>query len=378
MLDVTEEFIKTLQALGLLSEIDAAEHGELVRLLTPTSKDFLAGEVICAEGEPGTRLYIVRDRGIELYRTHNGRESRFKIRPAPALTGEGAFFHAEKIRNATVRASGPLDTWEISYQRLVDHAANRLVRQFVKNLQACAAERLNESVDDRAREIQKNEDQRILLRRFVNDFARASQDRPGEDIKTTYAHHRAIVLFSDVVGFTTLSKLLGPENTAIHLNRVLEAQTDAIQGSKGHIDKFIGDAVMAFWIIEPETEAASREAAYAAVSCALSALEKIAALEHPAGDRFMLRVGMHIGEVAADNFGTKSRVAFTLIGDTVNYAARLEQYRGKDEPLGPLRISTELYQLLAPEIQAHFPARLDAEEKRMPIRFHHKVPNGET
>jgi class 3 adenylate cyclase len=128
------------------------------------------------------------------------------------------------------------------------------------------------------------------------------------------------VLFTDVVGFTERTTSLSAEQTADFLNHHLRVLTGCIEAEGGMVDKFIGDAVMALWnAIDDQPDHAAR-AAQAALAIAAAIREDN--LEHEVPVR--VRIGLHSGPVVVGNIGTATRMNYTVVGDTVNVAQRLE------------------------------------------------------
>ena len=136
--------------------------------------------------------------------------------------------------------------------------------------------------------------------------------------------------FSDLVGFTALGEQLTPAGLVTLLNRHFSMQAEAIQQQRGVVDKFIGDAVMAFWGT-PFTGAG--EHAELACRAALLQLEAVTAfrlmLPELTGLRKNLpwidvRIGLNTGEVIVGNIGSETTRSYTVIGDAVNLASRLE------------------------------------------------------
>jgi adenylate cyclase len=132
------------------------------------------------------------------------------------------------------------------------------------------------------------------------------------------------VMFADVAGFTSLSEGRAPREIVELMNECFTALTIVIQGYGGTVDKFIGDAVMAFW------NAPVEHADHAARACRatrdlLTALERLnvgwAARGLP---RISMRVGLATGLALVGNVGSKSKFNYTVMGDTVNLASRLE------------------------------------------------------
>jgi adenylate cyclase len=126
------------------------------------------------------------------------------------------------------------------------------------------------------------------------------------------------ILFSDVRDFTSWSERLGPERVAELLGAYFQGLSDIVGELGGTVDKFIGDGVMAFW----NAPRADEDHALHAVLAALRAREAIAASPH--GSLLFTRFGLHTSEVMIGNFGARDRFAYTLLGDGVNLASRLE------------------------------------------------------
>jgi len=128
------------------------------------------------------------------------------------------------------------------------------------------------------------------------------------------------VLFTDVVGFTERTASLSAEQTAEFLNHHLGVLTGCIEAAGGMVDKFIGDAVMALWnAIDDQPDHAAR-AAQAALAIAAAIREDNAGREVPV----RVRIGLHSGPVVVGNIGTATRMNYTVVGDTVNVAQRIE------------------------------------------------------
>jgi adenylate cyclase len=132
------------------------------------------------------------------------------------------------------------------------------------------------------------------------------------------------VLFSDIRGFTGMAERLPPETLGELLNQYLEAMTDVVFAHGGLLDKYIGDAVMAFW-------GAPAEAPDHAMRCCQAALDMRAALErlnsgwHQSGlPQIQIRIGINTGDAIVGNFGSSRRFSYTAVGDDVNLASRLE------------------------------------------------------
>jgi len=136
---------------------------------------------------------------------------------------------------------------------------------------------------------------------------------------------RAIfVVFSDLEGFTKLSFAVAPEMVASLLNRYLDMMSDVVLSHGGTLDKFVGDAVVAFWgapIARPD-DGRRCIAAAIAMNAAGEEFRRSAPEGVPPIGR--TRVGVHYGEAIVGNFGGEGRIQYTALGDPMNTAARLE------------------------------------------------------
>jgi adenylate cyclase len=132
------------------------------------------------------------------------------------------------------------------------------------------------------------------------------------------------LLFTDIEGFTTLSERLTPDQLARYLGRYFEVLTGALEANGATIDKYIGDAVMAFWNA-PAPIQQHPLAACRGVLAAQSALTGLYASPEWQGlPPLVTRFGLHCAQVMVGHFGAPSRLAYTALGDGVNLTSRLE------------------------------------------------------
>jgi adenylate cyclase len=161
------------------------------------------------------------------------------------------------------------------------------------------------------------------------------------------AHERQIsVLFADIVGFTTMSEQMTPPEVAQLLNQFFEAMIDVIFAHEGTLDKFIGDAILAtFGAALPQQDHAAR--------CVRAALDMRKALAAFNAKRMQpelrMRVAINSGPALVGDIGSPKRREFTVLGDVVNTASRLES--GVAQP-DQIIISGATYQLVKDEIEA--------------------------
>jgi adenylate cyclase len=155
------------------------------------------------------------------------------------------------------------------------------------------------------------------LTAMVDDFENYA--KAGNGSKETIT-----VLFSDVRGFTSLSENLPPEQVVEILNFYFTKMTEAVHNHHGTIDKFIGDAIMAVWgaPIKSDTHAID------AVNAAKEMMEKLkevnAWLDEQNLPPLRIGIGVNTGEAVIGSVGSEQKADYTVIGDTVNLASRLE------------------------------------------------------
>ena len=131
------------------------------------------------------------------------------------------------------------------------------------------------------------------------------------------------VLFSDIRGFTTLSETSTPEEVVKLLNGYFTLQAGAVFGQEGTLDKYIGDAIMAFWGA-PEHQPDHATRAVAAALDMSERLEKFREQAGPLGSELEIGIGVHSGPAVVGFIGSENRQDYTAIGDTVNLASRIE------------------------------------------------------
>jgi adenylate cyclase len=132
------------------------------------------------------------------------------------------------------------------------------------------------------------------------------------------------LLFSDLAGFTSFSEKLPPDGVAQVINAYLRAMTRVIMAEGGTVDKYIGDAVMAFWGAPLDEPRHALRAVRAAIGMQ-KAMESLQPEYHAMGiTNVSLRIGVNSGPAVIGNVGSEERMEYTALGDTVNLASRLE------------------------------------------------------
>jgi adenylate cyclase len=157
---------------------------------------------------------------------------------------------------------------------------------------------------------------RYIPTELVRDLiAQGVEPKPGGELR------EITVMFADLPGFTTLTERYGPD-VEPYLTAFLTVATEAIAREEGTVDKFIGDAVMAFWNAPRELPDHAMRAARAAdaIRAAMSSIARPGGpIQGPA-----VRIGLNTGTAMVGNIGSPDRLSYTAIGDTVNIASRIE------------------------------------------------------
>ncbi|GFM28449.1 adenylate/guanylate cyclase domain-containing protein [Novosphingobium sp. PY1] len=155
------------------------------------------------------------------------------------------------------------------------------------------------------------------------DIAQEIIDNP-ERLTLSGSKRELYILFSDLEGFTKLSHQLEPEVVAKLLNEYLDKLTTVVLEHGGIVDKYVGDAVVAFWgapIARPDDAQKAAKCAYAMWQAGEEFRKSVDPSLPPIG---RTRVGQHFGEAVVGNFGGERRIQYTALGDAMNTAARLE------------------------------------------------------
>lgn len=173
---------------------------------------------------------------------------------------------------------------------------------------------LAESVNSMARGLAEKEKVRDLLGKVVSQ--QIAEQLLNNPIELGGEEREATILFADIRGFTTFCEGLPPKEVLKALNTVLSTISDIVESHQGVVDKYNGDAVMALFgvPIKGETDTANAMAALLEIEAALGSVDS----------RLSACVGVNTGIVVAGNLGSSNRMNYSVIGDTVNLASRLE------------------------------------------------------
>lgn len=209
-----------------------------------------------------------------------------------------------------------------------------------------------------------------MLGQYVSpDVLTDLMDREGGFIKAEVgSKERLTILFSDIRGFTTISEHLKAEQVVELLNSYLSKMVDIIFDNRGTLDKFIGDAVMAFWGAPIRVDDHARRGVRAALEMARGMKALNSDFVEKGYPELRVGIGVHTGEVILGNIGSEKKLDYTIIGDHVNLTSRLE---GMTKQYGcDILISQSTYE----ELKGEFPCRIvdnvRVKGKEEPIRVY--------
>ncbi|MBL8090463.1 MAG: GAF domain-containing protein [Anaerolineales bacterium] len=171
-------------------------------------------------------------------------------------------------------------------------------------------------------------------------------------------------LFADIRGFTTFSESMSPEKLVTILNLYLAAMAEAVLSQEGTVDKFMGDAIMA-WFNAPVPQ---KDHTLRAVKTAVAIRDSIEKLykELPKDAHLAFGVGIHVGDAVLGLIGTEKRLEYTAISDSVNTAKRIQENSANNQIL----ITKEAYELVKKHIEAKPHAEMGVKGKTQPIEVY--------
>ena len=188
-----------------------------------------------------------------------------------------------------------------------------------------------------------------------------------EDITLDGEMRDMSVLFSDVRGFTTISESLEPKELTSYINAFLTPITKVIHDNRGTIDKYMGDAVMAFWGAPLE----DKQHALHALNAAVAIIERMKSLREEFTEKqwpeIYVGVGVNTGMMNVGNKGSEFRVDYTILGDAVNLGSRLE---GLTKVYGVDIITSEFTRHEVPEYEYRELDRVRVKGKDKPVSIY--------
>ena len=179
---------------------------------------------------------------------------------------------------------------------------------------------------------------------------------------------RATVLFSDIQGFTRMAETREPQQVVRFLNEYMTAMTQVIESEGGIIDKFIGDGIMAIFLPEYDGDNHALRAVRAGIGMQrrVAAMKEAGAARQPELAVLQVRIGINTGEVVAGNIGSETRMDYTVVGDNVNLASRVES-NGRG---GEVHISEAVYLDVKDEVKTRSLGAITVKNRVQPVQVY--------
>ena len=308
------------------------------------------GESLCLAGDEADCVWIVEEGRFRIET-----EGLIAVRGPGDILGEMAFLREGARRGNDIVSDGRGKVLRID-RSTIDGMPPEARALWFETLSRTLVVKLDGASIQRSeflREISKAERivERLVCREGLEATMAALSAAANEPIPMV--KKQALVWFSDVAGFSALSEQLDADGVGGVLRRVIGPQVEEIEAAGGQIDKYMGDGVMAFWLCPGDARLA--RAAADAAGAAERAVARVNEIARRESLQIGIRIGLHAGEVAVGDFGGGQRIAFTLVGQVVNAAARYEQYKPKPGSRdGAIRLSDVVYGQLPKERRGCF------------------------
>ena len=352
-----KQYEESIIASGLVDDV------ENFQALDPLPIRLSEGDCICRRGDTADRLWViitgsvaVRDGGKTLY-----------VRRKPDVVGEqnilsnGGFRWYDLVANES-----QVEVLVIRKEAIERHPQ---VAVLWRNIAKVISIKLKMATAQTADLLEQVQDDAQILKAYTNEYALSRRLCSGGRYLTDHRLENAVIWFSDIDNFSRFVLNLSPVRPADLVQRFFNAQAEAIRHHGGYIDKFMGDGLMAFWILSAEEQDAGKADCGRALAAAEEAVRSVSDIRIGA-EPLKLRVGLHLGTVLSGDFGSATRHQFTLIGADVNKAARLEQLHDEGDSsgggkLGAIRMSVEFHDKLDPQIQHNYSTKSSASIKNL-------------
>lgn len=353
--DFPQRFQNALIASGLVDGV------EDVAALDARPVRYSEGEFVCRRGDKAHCLWIIVDGAVAI---KDERDTllvcqRHDVVGEQNLLGNGCHRWYDLVVNQR-----QAELLVVDQSKIECHPQRDLLW---RNISKILSLKLKATSSENATLQRRIEDDTQILRAYTNRYALSRRLQSGRGHSTDYRVENAIVWFSDIENFSRHILNMSPARTADIVQRFFNAQTHPIETRNGHIDKFMGDGLMAFWELPNDDTAPT--ICEAAIYAAEEAVAEVAGITI-GNEALQLRVGLHFGLVLSGDFGSATRHQFTLIGADVNKAARLEELHAGDvrsgsSDIGPIRLSAEFHSHLPVSLQRKYDRSTIAEAKNI-------------
>jgi class 3 adenylate cyclase len=353
---LTEDYHEALVGSGLIDDVVDTSSLEV------HPYRYAEGEFICRHGDPADSLWVIVNGSVavKLEETTLFVRRRNEVVGEQHLVGNGY----RRIYDL-IAVESSVEVLSITREQIENHPEAAVIWRNVARIISLKLRNASKKVSSLTRQL--SDDTRIL-HAYTNEYALKRRLEVGGAHQAEYKVEKAVIWFSDVDGFSSHTSKMSPDRMADVVQRFFNAQSHPILSNGGYVDKFMGDGMMAFWILSTPDSAARQEclAALRAADEAVSAVAEIRIGNKP----LSLRIGLHVGLAVSGDFGSATRHQFTLIGTEVNKAARLEQVHAEDisegtSDLGSVRLSSEFFHELSATVQRRFNRKAVARAKNI-------------
>ena len=222
------------------------------------------------------------------------------------------------------------------------------------------------TIDEMTEGLKERDKVKNLFSKFV--AASVSEDLLKNDIALGGSRKEVVVFFSDIRGFTSMSEMIPPEDVVEMLNEYFGVMVKIINESGGVVDKFIGDAIMAVWGVPRPTGQEAERAVRACLNMRLALVELNERRKEQGKNPLFIGMGLNSGSVVAGTIGSQDRMEYTVIGNVVNTASRIEAATkacGTD-----LLISEEVLQTLPPFFITEMAAEVEVKGRSQALKLY--------
>ncbi len=320
------DFMKARSA-DTAADLPRLDQVEAVDIGTPLTAWRRGGDAQQLFEAKGGRIYVAAFRSIETAGSAN-------LRLAVVAPLDEFFSEVEAARRtlllialAFILASLPVVWWIGS---LLSRSMNALavetdqIQRFEVEGEGRRVRSLIREVDDLGRSVS-------TMRTVVQTFSSFVPKRlvqqlveSGTALRLGGSRREVTILFTDIAGFTNISEHADPEKLMLYTSRYLATLTEVIMAYNGTVDKFVGDAVMAIWNAPADDPDHVAHACAAVLACRDASHRLVQEFEQEGWPAYRTRFGLHTGDAIVGNVGSSDRMSYTVLGATVNLAARLE------------------------------------------------------
>ncbi|MEN8133577.1 MAG: adenylate/guanylate cyclase domain-containing protein [Pseudomonadota bacterium] len=352
---------------GDATRVTAPSQNEVVELIMQEEMD-AARDLLFQKAIPGQDKVLESLRGILDYEHKLAKRALENASKTAAETNQFVMFLAVSV----ILLSFAIAVYVIHITR----RDKRLLMQAKDTLEQRVEERtlqLSEAYEDvKQHELETEEKNRELeslstkLSKYLSPQVYSSIFSGRQEVRLTSQRKKLSVLFIDIVGFTSASDQMEAEDLTCVLNQYLTEMSDIALQHGGTVDKYIGDAIMLFFG-DPETRGV-KDDALACVKTAIAMQKRL----HNMRDQWLelglhspitCRIGIHTGYCTVGNFGSETRMDYTIIGGAVNLASRLEH----EAVVGGILITSDTYVLVKDEIKCTAMGNVDVRGMAYPV-----------